>query len=431
MRPSPSTPAALLAASLASLAHAHSWIEELYRIAPGGAYTGDPGYARGWVSRDSKDPAWNDKIPQCLLPPAGQAAYSGNEILNKYKAEAAPKFPLLQAAPGDHIAIIHLENGHTSLPQNQPKKPLNRGTVFIYGTADPKPEERLFDVHLLWNRAGTGGDKRGKLLATRNYDDGQCYQPNPGEISNQRAKALAAAGASHDRELRCQEDIQLPNDLKPGSTYTLYWYWDWPDLDPAHIKVDDTKNGIFPWAGTFMRGEKDPHGFTMAAIAKNESYSSVADIKIVEAAQLPGAGAKAADAGPGNIYTQAIKAQMTGNYQVDIDANLAATGGAPAATGTGGAPPARSVPSSPTTGNGGAATVTVTVTQTMPCTVTATVYVTKSGAGPEPSHPNVYVAARAAAETLVSNAVIDAGRPKTTNPSTPGRAARRNRHFGQ
>jgi hypothetical protein len=85
---------------------------------------------------------------------------------------------MLEAAPGDYIAIMHLENGHTTLPHNQPNKPRNRGTIYFYGTTQPKEQEKLFDVHLLWNKQGTGGDKRGKLLATRNYDDGQCYQPN-------------------------------------------------------------------------------------------------------------------------------------------------------------------------------------------------------------------------------------------------------------
>ncbi|XWW99654.1 hypothetical protein V2A60_007665 [Cordyceps javanica] len=466
MRPqasSSSSTALLAAASLATLACAHSWVEEVYRIAPSGALVGDIGYPRGWVARTSTDPVWKDAIPQNLLPPAGQSAYSGDEIINKYDFSESPAFPMLQAAPGDHVALIHLENGHTSLPQNQPKKPRNRGTIFIYGTADPKPKERLFDVHLAWNRAGTGGDKRGRLLATRNYDDGQCYQPNPGDISNERAKALAADGASHDRELRCQSDIQLPDDLKSGSTYTLYWYWDWPDLDAAHIDMDATKNGIFPWAGTFMRGETDPHGFPMAAIAKNESYSSAVDIKIVDRAKLPGgAAAKAAGDGsgwqPGDIYTQAIKAQMTGNFQVDIDGNQAPSGGGGNSKHTQAGemssalslPPTAAPTTTPTDGPGdGSGAVTVTKTVTVPpTTVFSTVYVTNSAAHSSPTGPTppaVYATSMHPSSSSptapadgcdsASQRPTDAAQRRDMDPMITlpvlGRAARRNWQFGQ
>ncbi|KAJ2971904.1 hypothetical protein NQ176_g7463 [Zarea fungicola] len=134
----------IVLASLATLTNAHSWVEEVHQIAPNGTLVGAVGYPRGWIARTSTDPLWKDAIPQWLLPSAGHSAYSGDEILNKYPYEANPKFPMLQASPGDHIALIHLENGHTTLPQNQPLKPRNRGTIFFYGTAAPKPQERLF-----------------------------------------------------------------------------------------------------------------------------------------------------------------------------------------------------------------------------------------------------------------------------------------------
>ncbi|KAM3501865.1 hypothetical protein MY10362_005244 [Beauveria mimosiformis] len=364
MRPSQSTAstALLTAATLLGLANAHSWVEEVYRIDENGAMVGQTGYPRGWIARTSTDPPFSDALAQWLLPLKGQSAYSGNEILNKHqKTENNPALPMLQAAPGDKIALLHLENGHVSLPQNQPKKPHNRGTIFLYGTTQPAKDERLFDVHLAWNRAGTGGNKRGKLLATRNYDDGQCYQTNSQDISNSRAQKLASQGAVHERELRCQSDVQLPDDLKPGDVYTIYWYWDWPDLDPEHIKVDATTDGRYPWAGTFMRGETDPNGFTMAAIAKNESYASTVDIQIVERAKIPPgvAVAKAADAAQSNqkIYTMAVADQLSNNFKVDIDANNAGGGSSsattpassPSATATGSDPAAAPSSVAPTT----------------------------------------------------------------------------------
>jgi hypothetical protein len=127
-------------------------------------------------------------------------------------------------------------------------------------------------------------------------------------------------------ELGCQSTIQLPSDLKAGSIYTIYWYWDWPDLDASNIDFQATTNGLYPWAGTFMRGEKDPNGFTMAAISKNESYSSTIDIKITGDGSSSSAAAKHVNLNGEwvdnqNIYSKAIKDQMSGNFQVNIDAN--------------------------------------------------------------------------------------------------------------
>ncbi|RFU72751.1 hypothetical protein TARUN_9509 [Trichoderma arundinaceum] len=375
---------AALVSTLAALADAHSWIERAYKVAPNGTMIGAQGYPRGWVPRNSTDPAFQDTIPQWLLPASGQSAYSGDEVLNKYKLEENPQFPMLEAAPGDHIALIHLENGHTTLPQNQPKKPQNRGTVFLYGTSQPKENERLFDVHLVWNKKGTGGDGRGVLLSTRNYDDGQCYQPNSGPISLQRAAELAPEGAVHDIELGCQSTIQLPSDLKPGSIYTIYWYWDWPDLDAANINFEATTNGLYPWAGTFMRGEKDPNGFTMAAIAKNESYASTIDIKITGDGSSSVAAKHANLLGDWvenqNIYSKAIKSQMGSNFQVNVDANGAGDGpGSAPATPTSHSHhhPPQVVPTTTPAGREGNVQPTVTLVVTMqPSTVWKTVYKT-------------------------------------------------------
>ena len=54
------------------------------------------------------------------------------------------------------------ENGHVTLPDNQPGKPANRGTVFVYGTTQPSPTDTLLAIHRVWNAAGTGGDQRGE-----------------------------------------------------------------------------------------------------------------------------------------------------------------------------------------------------------------------------------------------------------------------------
>ncbi|KAF5027745.1 hypothetical protein F66182_123 [Fusarium sp. NRRL 66182] len=377
---------ALASATLISPTLAHSWVEYAYKLARNGTMIGSIGYPRGYVPRDSTNPPFTDTIPQNILPQAGQPAYSGDEILNKFKLDENPQFPMLEASPGEYVALMHLENGHTTLPHNQPNKPKNRGTIYFYGTTKPKDEEKLFDVHLLWNKEGTGGDKRGKLIATRNYDDGQCYQPNPGELSTERSSELAPQGALPTKELACQSDIKLPDDLKPGEIYTIYWYWDWPDLNADKIDMEATKDGKFPWAGTFMRGEKDPSGFTVDAIARNESYSSVIDIKITgpKAESFAAKGSHILEwVENQNIYSAGIKEQMKSNFQVDVDGNQG--GGAPPSTI---ANPTTTAPAGGEAGNGdGIATVTVTETLN-PSAVVTTVYVTvpaESVTGPAPA----------------------------------------------
>lgn len=365
---------------LVTTASAHSWIESAFRIASNGTFIGDPGYARGYVPRSQ--PGWSDKQAQHLIPDAG--VYTGTEVLNKYPFDANPKLPMLEAAPGDKVSILHLENGHVTLPQNQPNKPLNRGTVYLYGTSQPKDQEKLFDVHLIWNQDGSGGDKRGRLLATRNYDDGQCFQDNKQPLAQERVNKLQADGASLDKELKCQSAITLPKDLKPGTIYTVYWYWDWPSLNPAKVDMPATKNGQFPWAGSFLRGDKVPNGWTKDAITIAESYSSVIDIKISD--KLPGVVAK--EGGEGafvdkqNVYQMGIKGQMANDYDVKVE-NLGGGSGsetaapAPAPTSTTAIPPPPgSLVVSPTTVGA--------ITNTSECpyeaTTTTLITVTKSSA---------------------------------------------------
>ncbi|KAL7762134.1 hypothetical protein ACKLNR_008669 [Fusarium oxysporum f. sp. zingiberi] len=403
---------ALASTTLISPALAHSWVEYAFKLARNGTMFGNIGYPRGYVPRDSTNPPFTDTIPQNILPQAGQPAYSGEEILNKFPLEKKPQFPMLEAAPGDYIAIMHLENGHTTLPHNQPNKPRNRGTIYFYGTTQPKEQEKLFDVHLLWNKQGTGGDKRGKLLATRNYDDGQCYQPNPGELSTERSSELAPQGALPTKELACQSDIKLPDNLKTGDIYTIYWYWDWPDLNKDKIDMEATKNGKFPWAGTFMRGEKDPNGFTMDAIARNESYSSVIDIKITGPDAEPFAAKNLQTlewVDNQNIYSAGIEDQMKSNFQVDIDGNKG-DDTIPSST----PKPTATAPVGGGAGNGdGVATVTVTAT-VKPSPIISTVYVTmpaESLAAPKPEPTE----AGPSTKTITTTAFVT--RSKTSHPS--------------
>ncbi|KAA6415673.1 MAG: hypothetical protein FRX48_00391 [Lasallia pustulata] len=218
---------------------AHSWVEELDVIAPNGTYVGPPGYPRGYVSRvDGGDDTMTYKIP-----PNGRA--EGNAILEtdlmckstQQTMSQTAGSPRLQAAAGSYVALRYQENGHVILPNNQKGKPANRGTVFVYGTTQSKPDDTLMAIHNVWNTAGTGGDGRGKLLTTQNFDDGQCYQVNPtSNISVAREAEFPVSQLNNG--LWCQNDIVLPSDTPPGKPYTLYWVWDWPtaaNVDPADL----------------------------------------------------------------------------------------------------------------------------------------------------------------------------------------------------
>lgn len=180
-----------------------------------------------------------------LLPPPGRAASEGDKGLltsdlmcKDTQTKPDPdKSPRLQATAGGFVALRYQENGHVTLPQNTIGKAPNRGTVFIYGTSEPSETDTFLAIHKQWNAAGTGGDKRGKLIATQDFDDSQCYQVNGGNISVSRQKEFPhQADQLMGGDIWCQNNIALPSDLPVGKPYTLYWVWDWatlPNIDPG------------------------------------------------------------------------------------------------------------------------------------------------------------------------------------------------------
>ena len=189
-----------------------------------GAIQGQPGFARGAVPR--LDPSFNDFQMQNRLP-------TGAGLVNDRICKATQtignytdKMPALRAHAGDYIAIQYQENGHVTLPQLSPQKH-DSGLIYIYGTASPSNDDMFLSIHQAWNKDGTGGDRRGRLLAVRNFDDGQCYQINTGPISQFRQQNFPkVAEVPQGADLWCQNDIRLPGEL--SGSYSLYWVWDWP-----------------------------------------------------------------------------------------------------------------------------------------------------------------------------------------------------------
>lgn len=323
MRCSAASALALLAL-LATPSTAHSWVQQMSVFSPSTLlFVGKYGYARSNYNQTL--PGFTDLDMVHILPTGGaptleqraldmrQAAPSIADNITANTADPVTAVdtmgilptdpmckklqqnptqiagsPRLQAVAGDMIALQYQENGHVTLPANQPGKQPNRGTVYIYGTTQPKFPEIFLDVFLKWNSDGTGGDKRGKLLGSRNFDDGRCYQQNQGEISSQRQKLYPKIADATGSNLWCQNDIQIPADAPSGKPYTIYWVWDWPTL---------------------------PGGDPGLPKGKAEIYTTCMDVDITTgtkvARDLEVRAAPASAPGPSQIASMAIAAQVS------------------------------------------------------------------------------------------------------------------------
>ena len=344
-----SIPAVLLAC--ASIANAHSWVEQLNVIGSNGKFTGAPGYARGNILRG---PGFNDDKMVHLLPPDGrtQTTIQPSDPMCMPQQQTQTQTngsPRLKAAPGAFIALRYQENGHVTLPQNQPGKPNNRGTVYIYGTTQPKADEKFLDVHKKWNAQGTGGDKRGVLLSTQPFDDGQCYQVNGGQISTQRqAQFPHQADQLMGTNLWCQNDIAIPKTAPSGKPYTLYWIWDWPtapNVDPGLPKgkeeVYTTCMDVDITAGGSSKRDVAATGLNVAAIpAYMKQLSSGAQPYVAPPAQAPASGSSASQpAAPAPASPAPMAAQPAPAAPAPQPASPAPAVPAPSGSGANGAVP--------------------------------------------------------------------------------------------
>ncbi|KAF4998778.1 hypothetical protein FDECE_11706 [Fusarium decemcellulare] len=133
-------------------------------------------------------------------------------------------FPQLEAHPGDYIALQYQENGHVTLLPNTPQKKTS-GTIYVYGTDNPRRDEKFLDVYKRWGEGGAGQNDRGNLLKTWSFDDGRCYQINHSRVSVLRRKKYHKAPVQpQGSDLWCQIDVRIP--LTSRGIFTIYWVWD-------------------------------------------------------------------------------------------------------------------------------------------------------------------------------------------------------------
>jgi hypothetical protein len=275
--------AAIWLLSCASTVNAHTWIDELRLIASNGTYVGAPGYIRAYVPRSNPNPDVQAyKLPldgASVILPTDSMCYAPQTV-----GTQTPGYPSLVAAPQDNVALRYEENGHVTLFGTNPGKPAGRGTVFVYGTKQSLNSDTYLGIHRVWNTEGTGGDQRGRLIATRPFDDGRCFQNNTSPSAVGRSKQFSYIAPP---DLDCQTDILIPTDAGTSGTYTLYWVWEWPTLDSS------------------------------GAVTVNQSYTSCMDITMTSNA-VPDAGTfDASQVTNAAIQSAAIEVQLSSQYLVD------------------------------------------------------------------------------------------------------------------
>ncbi|KAK8064851.1 hypothetical protein PG994_007489 [Apiospora phragmitis] len=247
----------LVLLTLVQAAISHSWIERVFRMNSDGSFADNTGYALGFMPRDAfgySDENVQNKILDPSSNPLVCRQFPQGDYLNS-------SYGPLQAAAGDYVALTYEENGHVTDP-GLTSRPYRGGLTYVYGTLQQKAGDKLNDVQK-WNADQTGGNKKGKLLATHYYDDLQCYQKKGLLDGPTFPIYMERHGKYNVDELDCQTDVQLPKDLPESGTYTLYWVWDWPQkpnevgtvpemytscieikLGPASAKASAMKQGI-------------------------------------------------------------------------------------------------------------------------------------------------------------------------------------------
>ncbi|KAK6074164.1 hypothetical protein SCUP515_06554 [Seiridium cupressi] len=332
--------------SAAQSVRAHTWVEMIRRISSSGAYVGEAGYPMGHMNRT--DSGFSDTNVQIKIDSVTDNPPVCGTIGTKGYTNSA--YPPLTASPGEFVALQYAENGHVSFPDQTPRG-FRGGNVMIYATSEDITNIGINDVLYQWNAEGTGGNQKGKLLASHFFDDGQCYEnPNASPI---RAERAAKYGATN---LLCQGTAQLPSDLATSGSVSLLWVWDWPQ-NPNEAGKNTTE--IYTSCMT-VNLEASSDG----AATSVKSFSFANDVDVSDAAI------------PSQIETL-IEVEQRGTGT----ASPAAATDVPAATSIGGAPATTSAAASSSSKNHKTGVKTVTVTEAAETVTQYQTVTVEAGAG--------------------------------------------------
>ncbi|TGZ85184.1 hypothetical protein EX30DRAFT_392554 [Ascodesmis nigricans] len=197
--------------ALFSTVNSHSWVSQVQLVSGDGAGTlGYSRYYRGHIDDNETikhlNPALNTYV--CKDFTQGRVADSDKTT------PQGTAYPILDASPGDRIALFWKDNGHVTLDSNLFKAPTaTPGNVTVYGTTT---ERKLTLTEVVkWEK---NGGKDGRLLTIAPYDDGSCAEDNQSKIALERG----VDGQSKD----CRMYVTIPEDVGSEKYYTLYWVWD-------------------------------------------------------------------------------------------------------------------------------------------------------------------------------------------------------------
>ena len=141
------------------------------------------------------------------------------------------QFPRLRAHAGEEVIGYWLENGHiTRQPIEGPNG--STGSVRWYGTESYSSDTTLGEVRA-WTGDGQGGNKEGRLIGENPFDDRICAESNNSKVSSDRQVGLDKP------TLPCKGSFTLPGGLKPGSTYTVYWVWDFSNKADVNQRTEE------------------------------------------------------------------------------------------------------------------------------------------------------------------------------------------------
>ncbi|PVH92380.1 hypothetical protein DM02DRAFT_700074 [Periconia macrospinosa] len=196
---------------LVTSAVAHSWVEKAILSAQ--ELTGLVGFPRGNVPRESSLFS-DDAMTNLLLPSVRKHnVLEESDLICK---DTQSTYNYTNGSPA-------LQNGHVTKLHSTPNK-ASSGLISVYGTANPQPSDTL-----------RGVQEHGQLLSRAPFDDGTCYQiNNTPESVRRRGLPQRRHWAFEGADLWCTIAVHLPSDLRKGSTYTLYWVWDWPSSEGGH-----------------------------------------------------------------------------------------------------------------------------------------------------------------------------------------------------